>query len=96
VLSASIAHTFGANGKRTHSLFDGLVDVILFLNVTFRRADAMRASLNALFGDSIVAGGRVYHASPTPAQLAAAPLEAFRAAKVGYRDRYINGVAAAA
>jgi 3-methyladenine DNA glycosylase/8-oxoguanine DNA glycosylase len=95
VLSASIAHSFGAKGKRTHSLFDGLVDVILFQNVTFRRAYAMRASLNARFGDSIVAGGRVYYASPTPAQLAAAPLEALRAAKVGYRDSYIKGVAAA-
>ena len=30
-----------------------------------------------------------------PEQLAAAPLEAIRAAKVGYRDRYIKGVAEA-
>lgn len=95
VLSASIAHNFGAKAKRPYSLFDAVMDVILFQNVTFRRAYATRASLNARFGDSLVAGGRVYHASPTPQQLATAPLDALRAAKVGYRARYIKAVAAA-
>jgi 3-methyladenine DNA glycosylase/8-oxoguanine DNA glycosylase len=95
VLSASIDYNFGAKGKRAYSMFDGLIDVILFQNTAFRRVYAMRANLAAAFGDPFVAGGRVYHASPTPEQLAAAPLEAIRADKVGYRDRYVKGVAEA-
>jgi 3-methyladenine DNA glycosylase/8-oxoguanine DNA glycosylase len=95
VLSASIDYNFGGKGKRAYSMFDGLIDVILFQNTAFRRVYAMRANLAAAFGDPFVAGGRVYHASPTPGQLAAAPLAAIRAAKVGYRDRYVKGVAEA-
>jgi N-glycosylase/DNA lyase len=95
VLSASIDYNFGAKGKRAYSMFDGLIDVILFQNTAFRRVYAMRANLAAAFGDPFVAGGRVYHASPTAEQLAAAPLGAIRAAKVGYRDRYVKGVAEA-
>lgn len=95
VLSASIDYNFGAKGKRAYSMFDGLIDVMLAQNTAFRRVYAMRANLAAAFGDPFVVGGRVYHASPTPEQLAAAPLEAIRAAKVGYRDRYVKGVAEA-
>jgi 3-methyladenine DNA glycosylase/8-oxoguanine DNA glycosylase len=95
VLSASIEHNFGAKGKRAYSMFDGLIDVILAQNTAFRRVYAMRANLAAAFGDSFIADGRVYHASPTPEQLAAAPLQEIRAAKVGYRDRYLKGVAEA-
>jgi hypothetical protein len=40
VLSVSIAHNFGAKGKRAHSMFDGLIDVILFQNTGRRRAYA--------------------------------------------------------
>lgn len=54
----------------------------------------MRANLARAFGDPFEAG-RVYHASPTPEQLATAPLEAIRACRVGYRDRFIQGVARA-
>jgi 3-methyladenine DNA glycosylase/8-oxoguanine DNA glycosylase len=95
VLSASVAYNFGAKGKRAASMFDALIVVILAQNTAFRRVYAMRANLAAAFGEPIVAGGRRYHASPTPEQLAAAPLEAIRAARVGYRDRYIKGVAEA-
>jgi len=95
VLSASIGYNFGGKGKRSYSLFDAVIDVILFQNTAFQRVYAMRANLAAAFGDPFAAGGRVYHAAPTPAQLAAAPLAAIRAAKVGYRDRYVKGVAEA-
>lgn len=55
----------------------------------------MRERLAAAFGDTFELGGRVYHAAPTPARLAAAPLEAIRACGVGYRDRYIKLLAQA-
>jgi 3-methyladenine DNA glycosylase/8-oxoguanine DNA glycosylase len=95
VLSASIAYNYGGKAKRAHSLFDAVIDVILFQNTAFRRAYAMRANLVAAFGEPFVVDGGIYHAPPTPEQLAAAPLEAIRAARVGYRDRYIKGVAEA-
>jgi N-glycosylase/DNA lyase len=95
VLRASIEHNFGAKGKSAFSMFDAVLDVICAQNTAFRRLYTMRANLAAAFGDPLVTTERVYHASPTPAQLAAAPLEAIRACGVGYRDRYINGVAQA-
>jgi 3-methyladenine DNA glycosylase/8-oxoguanine DNA glycosylase len=95
VLSASVAYNYGAKGKRAYSVFDSVIEVILFQNTAFRRAYAMQANLNAAFGQTFVAEGRVYHAAPTPEQLAAAPLAAIRATGVGYRDRYVKGVAEA-
>jgi N-glycosylase/DNA lyase len=95
VLSASIEHNFGAKGKSAFSMFDAVIDVICAQNTAFRRMYAMRANLAAAFGERLVTAGRVYHASPTPAQLAAAPPEAIRACGVGYRDRYIKGIAQA-
>jgi 3-methyladenine DNA glycosylase/8-oxoguanine DNA glycosylase len=70
-----------------------LLEVILFQNTGFRRAHAMPASLGAALGERFVAGGRVYYAAPTPERLAAAPLDAIRAAKLGYRDRYEEALA---
>ena len=95
VLSASIEHNFGAKGKSAFSMFDAVIDVICAQNTAFRRLYTMRANLAAAFGAPLVTAERVYHASPTPAQLAVAPLEAIRACGVGYRDRYIKGVAEA-
>jgi N-glycosylase/DNA lyase len=95
VMSASIDLNFGAKGKSAYTMFDGVIDVICSQNTGFRHVYAMRANLAAAFGDPLVIAGRVYHASPTPAQLAAASLAAIRACKVGYRDRYIKGVAEA-
>jgi N-glycosylase/DNA lyase len=95
VLSASVEYNFGAKAKRAYSMFDAVIDVILAQNTAFRRLYAMRANLAAAFGDAFVADGRVYHASPTAQQLAAAPIEEIRATRVGYRDKYIKAVAAA-
>jgi 3-methyladenine DNA glycosylase/8-oxoguanine DNA glycosylase len=95
VLSASIEHNLGAKGKASFSMFDAVIDVICAQNTAFRRLYAMRANLAAAFGDPLATAERVYHASPTAEQLAAAPLAAIRACGVGYRDRYIKGVAEA-
>jgi N-glycosylase/DNA lyase len=95
VLSASISHNYGAKGKSSFSMFDGLITVICAQNTAFPRLYAMRANLAAAFGDPFLTPERVHHASPTPEQLAAAPLKAIRACGVGYRDRYIKGAAEA-
>jgi N-glycosylase/DNA lyase len=55
----------------------------------------MRANLAVAFGDAFAAADDVYHTSPRPEQLAAAPLDAIRGCGVGYRDKYIKGVAEA-
>lgn len=95
ILSASVAHNFGAKGKCSNSMFDAVIDVICAQNTVWRRVYTMRANLAAAFGDAFVSGKQAFHASPTPEQLAGAPLEAIRACGVGYRDRYIKGVAEA-
>ena len=95
VLSASIAFNYGAKGKSAYSLFDAVVDCICAQNTLFRRLYAMRRNLGVAFGDRLEADGRVYHAAPTPAQLAEASLEAIRACGVGYRDSFLKGVAEA-
>jgi hypothetical protein len=94
VLSASIAYIYGGKDKFAYSLFDAIVDCICAQNTQFRRLYAMCRNLAAAFGDELVEAG-TYHASPTPEQLAAAPLEAMRACDVGYRDRYIKAGAEA-
>ena len=95
VMSASIAYNYGGKAKSSFSMFDAVIDVVCAQNTAFRRMYTMRANLAAAFGDSFTTPERVYHASPTPEQLAAAPLDAIRACGVGYRDRYIKGVAEA-
>jgi 3-methyladenine DNA glycosylase/8-oxoguanine DNA glycosylase len=89
VLSASIAFNYGAKGKSAYSLFDAVVDCVCAQNTFFRRLYAMRRNLGAAFGDPLEAAGRVYHAAPTPAKLAEAPLNAIRGCGVGYRDRFL-------
>lgn len=93
VLSASIAHNYGAKAKSSFSMFDAVIDVICAQNTAFRRLYAMKANLVAAFGDGIRIGDRVYRASPTPERLAEAPLAAIRECGVGYRDRYIRAIA---
>ena len=95
VLAASIEHNFGAKPKSSFSMFDGIVDVICAQNTAFSRLYRMRANLAVAFGDAFASPQRMYYASPRPEQLAAAPLDAIRACGVGYRDRYIKGVAEA-
>lgn len=95
VLTASIRHNYGAKAKSTSSMFDALIYVICAQNTSWRRLYAMRANLAAAFGDTFATPRRTYHASPSPEQLAAAPLAAIRACGVGYRDRYIQAVAQA-
>ena len=93
VLAASIQHNFGAKAKSSFTMFDGVIDVICAQNTVFRRLYTMRANLAAAFGDPYRTSSSVYHASPTPQQLADASLDAILACKVGYRARYIKSVA---
>jgi 3-methyladenine DNA glycosylase/8-oxoguanine DNA glycosylase len=95
VVMASIAHNYGAKGKCAFSMFDAVIDVICAQNTGFRRLYAMRANLAAAFGDPFPTSEQTYFASPLPGRLAAAPLADIRACGVGYRDKYIKGVAAA-
>jgi N-glycosylase/DNA lyase len=95
VLAVCIAHNYGAKGKCAYSMFDAVLDVICAQNTAFRRLYAMRSNLAGAFGDAFRTHANQFFAAPRPEQLASAPLAAIRACGVGYRDKYIKGVAAA-
>ena len=95
VLTASITHNYGAKGKCAFSMFDAVVDVVCAQNTVWRRLYSMRANLAAAFGEPFQTDAQQLYAAPRPDTLATAPLAAIRACGVGYRDKYIQGVAAA-
>lgn len=95
VMQAAIAMHYGAKDKAGYSVFEALVGCVCAQNVIFKRLYAMLRNLCQRFGDSVVLDGVACHVFPTPEQLAAAPVEDMRACKVGYRDKYIKGIAEA-
>lgn len=74
-------------------VFEAIIGVVVAQNVQFKRIYTMLKNLCQRFGDKLKIGSKVYYAFPTPKQLAKAPLKAIRACKVGYRDKYIKGIA---
>jgi 3-methyladenine DNA glycosylase/8-oxoguanine DNA glycosylase len=93
VLRAAVGKPRGGRGKLYPSVFEALVGVICAQNTLFKRVYDVMERLTAAFGAPLDLDGRRYHAFPTPADLAAAPEEAIRACKVGYRAKYIGAVA---
>ena len=93
VLRAAVGQPRGGRGKLYPTVFEALVGVICAQNTRFERVYDMMERLAAAFGTPLDLDGRRYFAFPTPADLAAAPEEAIRACKVGYRARYLGAVA---
>ena len=75
------------------TVFEAIIGVVVAQNVQFKRIYTMLKNLCKKFGSKLKMGDKVYYAFPTPEQLAKAPLKAIRACKVGYRDKYIRGIA---
>ena len=74
---------------RCPTLWEDTVKVIATTNTTWAQTISMTARLVAEFGTE----GRAY---PTPAQIAAVPLDDFAAkARMGYRAAYVHAIAAA-
>jgi N-glycosylase/DNA lyase len=73
--------------------FPCLVSFICSAQMRVARIHGMQVSLSEAFGDAVEAGGRTYHAFPTPGQLAAATEAQLRDLSLGYRAPYVERTA---
>jgi 3-methyladenine DNA glycosylase/8-oxoguanine DNA glycosylase len=94
VLKAASEAIYGAHIKADPTVFESVLGVVVAQNVYLRRTYQMLELLCKAFGQSGRYDGQTYYAFPTPERLAAASLADIRACKVGYRDKYIKGIAA--
>jgi len=95
VLQAAMGAYRGGRGKVYPTVFEAIIGVICAQNTVFKRLYSMMHNLAAAFGTPVEIDGQVYYAFPTPQDLASASEEDLRACKVGYRAKYIRGVAQA-
>jgi N-glycosylase/DNA lyase len=93
VLHAAVGTAQGGRGKCYPTVFEALIGVVCAQNTLFKRVYGMMERLATAFGTPLDLDGRRYYAFPVPADLAAASEDAIRACKVGYRARYIKGIA---
>jgi DNA-3-methyladenine glycosylase II len=69
---------FGLKPPRTASVFEALIVAITEQQSALATASKLRGRLVKKYGDTIIVGGRVYHAFPTPRALAQARPEEIR------------------
>src|SRR3972149_9157696 len=93
VLKAASEEIYGAHLRTDPYVFESVLGVILAQNVFFKRIYEMQRLLCEKFGEKQKFNGKTYYTFPSPKRLAKASLEEIRACKVGYRDKYIKGVA---
>lgn len=93
VLMAAERQKNYGRGKLYPDLFEAIVGVILSQNVSFPRIYQMMLNLCTQFGQRVLIDDYAYHAFPTPAVLASKSTDEIKLAKVGYRAKYIKGIA---
>lgn len=93
VLKAASQEIYGAHLRTDPSVFESVLGVVVAQNVFFKRIYEMTKLLCQKFGESKVFNGKAYYTFPTPERLAKAELSEIRSCKVGYRDKYIKGIA---
>jgi len=93
VLKAASEAIYGAHIKADPTVFESVLGVVAAQNVYFGRTYQMLELLCKRFGQPARYDGRTYYAFPTPERLAGASLAEIRSCKVGYRDKYIQGIA---
>lgn len=93
VLKAASAELYGAKLRTDPDVFESVLGVVMAQNVQFSRIYQMTRLLVEKFGDKAKFNGKLYYTFPEPERLAQAPLASIRACKVGYRDKYIKGIA---
>jgi N-glycosylase/DNA lyase len=74
--------------------FPTLVSFICSAQMRVERIHRMQVALAEAFGERVTAGGRTYHAFPTPERLAAATEAELRDLGLGYRAPYVRRTAA--
>lgn len=93
VLKAAAEQIYGAHLRTDPYVFESIIGVVVAQNVRFDRIYKMSELLCKNFGDKAKFNGKTYFTFPESERLASAPLEKIRACKVGYRDKYIKGIA---
>lgn len=93
VLKAASQEIYGAHLRTDPYVFESVIGVVLAQNVSFSRIYKMSELLCKTFGKKKKFNGKIYYTFPKPEKLAKAPLGKIRACKVGYRDKYIKGIA---
>ncbi len=93
VLKAASEEIYGAHLRTDPYVFESVLGVIMAQNVQFKRIYEMNRLLCKKFGEKQKLNGKIYYTFPIPQTLAKAELSEIRACKVGYRDKYIKGVA---
>lgn len=93
ILKAASKEIYGAHLRTDPYVFESVLGVIVAQNVLFKRIYEMERLLCERFGESQKFNGKNYYTFPTPERLASADIAQIRACKVGYRDKYIKGVA---
>lgn len=93
ILKAASEEIYGAHLRTDPYVFESVIGVIVAQNVFFKRIYEMTRLLCEQFGEKQEFNGKAYYTFPTPESLAMADLAKIRACKVGYRDKYIKGVA---
>ena len=93
VLKAASNEIYGAHLRRDADVFESIIGVIVAQNVFFKRIYKMLELLCNKFGEKEKFDGKIYFTFPTPKKLAEADLAGIRECAVGYRDKYIKGVA---
>lgn len=93
VLKAASKEIYGAHLRTDPYVFESVLGVIMAQNVQFQRIYKMTELLCKKFGESQKFNNKTYYTFPTPQRLSKASLSEIRECKVGYRDKYIKGVA---
>ena len=93
VLKAASEEIYGARLRCDPYVFESVLGVVMAQNVIFKRIYEMSRLLCQKFGERQRFDEKTYYAFPTPERLAKAELSEIRACKVGYRDKYIKGIA---
>ena len=94
ILKAASEEIYGARLRTDPYVFESVLGVIVAQNVLFKRIYEMQRLLCERSGEKQQFNKKTYYTFPTPKRLAKANLSEIRACKVGYRDKYIKGVAA--
>lgn len=93
ILKAACEEIYGAHLRTDPYVFESVIGVVLAQNVFFKRIYEMTRLLCEKFGEKQKFNGKTYYTFPTQERLAKADIAQIRACKVGYRDKYIKGVA---
>ncbi len=93
VLKTAMEARYGSKGKSYPTVFEAIIGVICAQNIQFKRLYSMMYNLCTNFGELLEVNGKNYFSFPPPESISKASLSSLRGCKVGYRDKFIKGVA---